>query len=51
MVGKNPESDETPMVGAPMEGYGAQIGLVLVLVVLNAVFAGSEIALVTLREG
>lgn len=34
-----------------MEGYGAQIGLVLVLVVVNAVFAGSEIALVTLREG
>ncbi|MDE3721566.1 hemolysin family protein [Nocardiopsis sp. N85] len=34
-----------------MEGYGAQIGLVLVLVVVNALFAGSEIALVTLREG
>lgn len=34
-----------------MEGYGAQIGLVLVLVVVNAVFAGSEIALITLREG
>lgn len=34
-----------------MEGYEAQIGLVLVLVVVNAVFAGSEIALITLREG
>jgi putative hemolysin len=34
-----------------MEGIGAQIGLVLVLVVVNAVFAGSEIALITLREG
>lgn len=34
-----------------MEGYGAQIGLVLVLIVANAVFAGSEIALITLREG
>lgn len=33
-----------------MEGYGAQIGLVLVLVMVNAVFAGSEIALVTLRD-
>ncbi|MFB8762626.1 hemolysin family protein [Nocardiopsis alba] len=34
-----------------MEGYGTQLGLVLVLVVVNALFAGSEIALVTLREG
>ncbi|GAB3210855.1 hemolysin family protein [Marinactinospora thermotolerans] len=34
-----------------MESYGVQIGLVLVLVVLNAAFAGSEIALITLREG
>lgn len=34
-----------------MEGYGTQIVLVLVLVVLNALFAGSEIALITLREG
>ncbi|TDQ52914.1 hemolysin family protein [Actinorugispora endophytica] len=33
-----------------MESYGVQIGLVLVLVVLNAAFAGSEIALITLRE-
>jgi putative hemolysin len=34
-----------------MESYGVQIGLVLVLVVVNALFAGSEIALITLREG
>ncbi|MDA0565020.1 hemolysin family protein [Streptomonospora sp. S1-112] len=34
-----------------MENYGVQLGLVLVLVVLNALFAGSEIALITLREG
>lgn len=34
-----------------MGGYEAQIVLVLVLVVLNALFAGSEIALITLREG
>ncbi|MFD0772478.1 hemolysin family protein [Streptomonospora algeriensis] len=34
-----------------MEGYGVQLGLVLVLVVFNALFAGSEIALITLREG
>ncbi|WP_285732202.1 hemolysin family protein [Nocardiopsis sp. ATB16-24] len=34
-----------------MEGYEVQIGLVLVLIVANAVFAGSEIALITLREG
>ncbi|MEV0717668.1 hemolysin family protein [Asanoa sp. NPDC050611] len=33
-----------------MGGYGAQIALVLVLVLLNAVFAGSEMALVSLRE-
>jgi putative hemolysin len=31
-------------------GYGAQLALVLVLVLLNAVFAGSEMALVSLRE-
>ncbi|MDG4826676.1 hemolysin family protein [Asanoa sp. WMMD1127] len=34
-----------------MGGYGVQIALVLVLVLLNAVFAGSEMALVSLREG
>ncbi|MBB6120596.1 hemolysin family protein [Nocardiopsis algeriensis] len=34
-----------------MESYGVQLGLVLVLVLANALFAGSEIALVTLREG
>ncbi|GAA1896244.1 hemolysin family protein [Asanoa iriomotensis] len=33
-----------------MGGYGAQVALVLVLVLLNAVFAGSEMALVSLRE-
>jgi putative hemolysin len=31
-------------------GYGGQVALVLVLVLLNAVFAGSEMALVSLRE-
>jgi putative hemolysin len=30
---------------------GWQVGLVLVLVALNAIFAGSEIALISLREG
>ncbi|ADH66917.1 MULTISPECIES: hemolysin family protein [Nocardiopsis] len=34
-----------------MESYGVQLGLVLVLVLVNALFAGSEIALITLREG
>ncbi|MBE2998617.1 HlyC/CorC family transporter [Nocardiopsis sp. HNM0947] len=34
-----------------MEGYEAQLVLVLVLIALNALFAGSEIALITLREG
>src|SRR5690625_400501 len=43
--------DRTRPRGSPMEGYGTQIVLVLVLVVLNALFAGSEIALITLREG
>ncbi|MCO8273749.1 hemolysin family protein [Actinoplanes sp. TRM 88003] len=33
-----------------MGGYGWQIVLVVVLVLLNAVFAGSEMALVSLRE-
>ena len=34
-----------------MGGYVAQVGLVLVLVLVNALFAGSEMALVSLREG
>lgn len=34
-----------------MEGYLAQIGLVVLLVVINAALAGTEIALVTLRAG
>src|SRR5690606_39835502 len=33
-----------------MENYTVQLALVAVLVLLNAVFAGSEIALITLRE-
>ncbi|WP_335991390.1 hemolysin family protein [Glycomyces sp. MUSA5-2] len=33
-----------------MGGYGGQLGLVVVLIGLNAVFAGSEMALVTLRD-
>lgn len=34
-----------------MNGYWLQLGLVGVLVLVNAVFAGSELALVSLREG
>ncbi|HVD14852.1 MAG TPA: hemolysin family protein [Actinomycetota bacterium] len=34
-----------------MGGIWFQIGLVLVLVLVNAVFAGSEVALISLREG
>jgi putative hemolysin len=34
-----------------MSGLWLQLGLVLVLVVLNALFAGTEMALVSLREG
>ncbi|WP_035697420.1 hemolysin family protein [Glycomyces tenuis] len=34
-----------------MGGYGFNLALVLLLVVLNALFAGSEMALVSLREG
>ena len=34
-----------------MSGVWVQIGLVLVLVVINALFAGSEIAVISLREG
>src|SRR5215218_4464609 len=37
-------------VSAAVGGYGWQIILVVVLVLLNAVFAGSEMALVSLRE-
>jgi magnesium and cobalt exporter, CNNM family len=32
-------------------GVGLRVGLVLLLVVVNAVFAGSEVALISLREG
>ncbi|MBB5959548.1 putative hemolysin [Saccharothrix tamanrassetensis] len=34
-----------------MDGYGFNLALVGVLVLLNAVFAGSEMALISLREG
>ncbi len=34
-----------------MSGYGLQLGLVGFLVLVNALFAGSELALVSLREG
>lgn len=34
-----------------MGGYGLKLALVLLLILLNAVFAGSEMALVSLREG
>ena len=33
-----------------MGGYGWQIVLVVVLVLLNAAFSGSEMALITLRD-
>ncbi len=33
-----------------MGGYGFQVGLVVVLVLLNAAFSGSEMALISLRE-
>jgi magnesium and cobalt exporter, CNNM family len=35
----------------PMQLPWAEIGLVLLLVVINAAFAGSEVALISLREG
>ena len=34
-----------------MSGIGFEIGLVLMLMVVNAAFAGSEVALISLREG
>ena len=34
-----------------MSGVGLQVGLVLVLMLVNAAFAGSEVALISLREG
>jgi putative hemolysin len=33
-----------------VDGYGARLGLVAILVLLNALFAGSEIALISLRD-
>ena len=38
-------------MGRAVSGIWAQIGLVLVLIVVNAAFAGSEVALISLREG
>jgi putative hemolysin len=34
-----------------MQGPWAEIGLVVLLVVVNTAFAGSEVALISLREG
>jgi len=34
-----------------VSGVGLQVGLVLVLMLVNAAFAGSEVALISLREG
>jgi putative hemolysin len=34
-----------------MDGYGWQLALVVVLVLVNALFAGSEMALISLRDG
>jgi putative hemolysin len=38
-------------VGGAVNGVGLQVGLVLLLMVVNAAFAGSEVALISLREG
>ena len=47
------QGSTAPMGGnvTVMEGRWLQIGLVLLLVVVNAAFAGSEVALISLREG
>ncbi|MEV4806205.1 hemolysin family protein [Nonomuraea sp. NPDC049421] len=34
-----------------MDGYWVQLGLVVVLIIVNAIFAGSELALISLRDG
>ncbi|MDF5753602.1 hemolysin family protein [Spongiactinospora sp. TRM90649] len=34
-----------------MDGYWFQLALVVILIIVNAVFAGSELALISLREG
>jgi putative hemolysin len=48
-------NDRAPCHALPkfvaMNGLWPQVGLVAVLVLLNAAFAGSELALVSLREG
>jgi hypothetical protein len=38
-------------LAGPTTSGGERVGLVLLLVVVNAVFAGSEVALISLREG
>ncbi|SCE96472.1 putative hemolysin [Micromonospora echinospora] len=45
-----PEGPGKGGVEQAVGGYGVQVTLVLVLVLVNAVFAGSEMALVSLRE-
>lgn len=45
-----PEGSGEGGVEQAVSGYGVQVTLVLVLVLVNAVFAGSEMALVSLRE-
>lgn len=45
-----PEGSGEGGVEQAVGGYGVQVTLVLVLVLVNAVFAGSEMALVSLRE-
>src|SRR5690606_30388563 len=41
----------SPHAEDPVDPLWTQLGLVLALVLLNAVFAGSEMALVSLRQG
>lgn len=45
-----PEGPVKGVVEQAVGGYGVQVTLVFVLVLVNAVFAGSEMALVSLRE-
>lgn len=44
-------SASRPKVLRQVDGIGVQLALVAFLIVLNAAFAGSEIALISLREG
>ena len=49
--GRTIDDPDQGVVNPAVSGYWPNIGLVLILVLLNAAFAGTEMALISLREG